>query len=390
MKRYTLNFVLMLLLVIICSYVNYKTYVKEINDITSLIVSNVENYYPDVSSEEIVKIISSSKMNTNTLKKYGFTENDISYIKKINTVYYKNMYINVGIFSIFGIILGVIYFFKKRKLKKEVKNITNYLKRINEGVYNLEIIDNIEGDLSILKNEIYTTTVHLKEMYSKEYDDKIKIKNNLANISHQIKTPLTGIVLMIDTLLEENVSKERQMEYLNDIRKQIENINFLILTLLKLSKLDASIVKFEKNNIVVKELVKDALKNTDILQKYKNIKIHVNGKENISFIGDYKWECEAFTNILKNAIEYSHENGEIYINYYDNGICICIDIIDFGEEIPKNELPYIFDRFYTKNNNSNNFGIGLSLAKEIVEKDNGVLKAKSTSEKTIFTLKYYK
>ena len=390
MKRYTLNFVLMLLLVIICSYVNYKTYVKEINDITSLIVSNVENYYPDVSSEEIVKIISSSNNNTNTLKTYGFTENDISYIKKINTVYYKNMFINVGIFSMFGIILGVIYFFKKRKLKKEVKNITNYLKKINEGIYNLEIIDNIEGDLSILKNEIYTTTVHLKEMYSKEYDDKIKIKNNLANISHQIKTPLTGIVLMIDTLLEENVSKEKQMEYLNDIRNQIENINFLILTLLKLSKLDASIVKFEKNNIVVKELVEDVLKNTDILQKYKNIKIHVNGKENISFIGDYKWECEAFTNILKNAIEYSHENGGIYINYYDNGICICIDIIDFGEEIPKKELPYIFDRFYTKNNNSNNFGIGLSLAKEIVEKDNGVLKAKSTSEKTIFTLKYYK
>ena len=390
MKRFALNFILMLLLVIICSYVNYKTYVKEINNVTSLIVSNVENYYPDVSSEEIVKIISSSNNNTNALKKYGFTENDVSYIKKINTVYYKNMFINVGIFSIFGIILGVIYFFKKRKLKKEVKNITNYLKRINEGVYNLEIIDNIEGDLSILKNEIYTTTVHLKEMYSKEYDDKIKIKNNLANISHQIKTPLTGIVLMIDTLLEENVSKERQMEYLNDIRKQIENINFLILTLLKLSKLDASIVKFEKNNIVVKELVEDVLKNTDILQKYKNINIHVNGKENISFIGDYKWECEAFTNILKNAIEYSHENGEIYINYYDNGICICIDIIDFGEEIPKNELPYIFDRFYTKNNNSNNFGIGLSLAKEIVEKDNGVLKAKSTSEKTIFTLKYYK
>lgn len=390
MKRYTLNFVLMLLLVIICSYVNYKTYVKEINDITSLIVSNVENYYPDVSSEEIVKIISSSNNNTNTLKTYGFTENDISYIKKINTVYYKNMFINVGIFSMFGIILGVIYFFKKRKLKKEVKNITNYLKKINEGIYNLEIIDNIEGDLSILKNEIYTTTVHLKEMYSKEYDDKIKIKNNLANISHQIKTPLTGIVLMIDTLLEENVSKEKQMEYLNDIRNQIENINFLILTLLKLSKLDASIVKFEKNNIVVKELVEDVLKNTDILQKYKNIKIHVNGKENISFIGDYKWECEAFTNILKNAIEYSHENGGIYINYYDNGICICIDIIDFGEEIPKKELPYIFDRFYTKNNNSNNFGIGLSLAKEIVEKDNGMLKAKSTSEKTIFTLKYYK
>ena len=93
--------------------------------------------------------------------------------------------------------------------------------------------------------------VCLKEMYAREYNDKIKLKDNLANISHQLKTPLTGIMLMIDTLLEENVSKEKRQEYLQDIRKQIENINFLIYAMLKLSRFDAGVVKFDSNKIVV-------------------------------------------------------------------------------------------------------------------------------------------
>lgn len=392
MKKYISYFVILLILVVICNYLSYRRYAHEVNGVTSEIIENVLSKYPEINSEDLIKIISSSKRRneSNTLKKYGFMESDINYIKSLDYVYYKNLIINISVFGIFGIVYGIVYYLRKRKYKKNIEDITNYLKRINEGIYDLEIIDNVEGDLSILKNEVYTTMVCLKEMYAREYNDKIKLKDNLANISHQLKTPLTGIMLMIDTLLEENVSKEKRQEYLQDIRKQIENINFLIYAMLKLSRFDAGVVKFDSSKIIVKELVFDVLKNVDILRELKNVNIHVKGKSDVIFVGDYKWECEAITNIVKNAIEYSHENNDVYVNYIDNGIYVSLEIVNYGEEISKEDMHHIFDRFYKKNNDENNFGIGLSLAKEIIEKDNGSIRVESKNNKTIFKVKYYK
>ena len=194
---------------------------------------------------------------------------------------------------------------------------------------------------------------------------------------------------MIDTLIMEDVDEVKRIEYLKDIRSQIENINFLIIALLKLSRFDANVVVFEKNKIIVKNLIMDVLKNVDILRELNGVSIHTKGKSDVSFIGDYKWECEAITNIVKNAIEYAKDNKDVYIIYEDKNVYNEIRIINDGiitDEDKKN----IFKRFYKKNNNGNNFGIGLSLAKEIVEKDNGTIRVECKNNKTIFILKYYK
>lgn len=390
MKKISLWFLGSLCLIMLISYIDYYRYSKVINDFVGSIVTEVSKNYPDVNEEELIKIVNgSNKDNNEILKKYGFTDNDINYLSKMNDSFYKNIVINIIVFSVFGGLCIVVYVIDKKKRCKEIDNITNYLKRINDGIYDLEIIDNIEGDLSILKNEVYTTTVSLKNLYAKENEERIKIKDNLANISHQLKTPLTSIMIMIDTLLEEHVSKEKQKEYLNDIRIQIENINFLIIAMLKLSRFDANVVVFEKRKIIVKDLLFDVLKNVDILRELKNINIHVSGKSDVAFVGDYKWEIEAITNILKNGIEYSKDNGDIYVNYKDNGMYVSIDIIDNGKGICNEDMKHIFDRFYKKNNNSNNFGIGLSLAKEIVERDNGTIRV-SSNNGTKFSIRYYK
>ena len=390
MKKISLWFLGSLCLIMLISYIDYYRYSKVINDFVGSIVTEVSKNYPDVNEEELIKIVNgSNKDNNEILKKYGFTDNDINYLSKMNDSFYKNIVINIIVFSVFGGLCIVVYVIDKKKRCKEIDNITNYLKRINDGIYDLEIIDNIEGDLSILKNEVYTTTVSLKNLYAKENEERIKIKDNLANISHQLKTPLTSIMIMIDTLLEEHVSKEKQKEYLNDIRTHIENINFLIIAMLKLSRFDANVVVFEKRKIIVKDLLFDVLKNVDILRELKNINIHVSGKSDVAFVGDYKWEIEAITNILKNGIEYSKDNGDIYVNYKDNGMYVSIDIIDNGKGICNEDMKHIFDRFYKKNNNSNNFGIGLSLAKEIVERDNGTIRV-SSNNGTKFSIRYYK
>lgn len=390
MKKFWLWFISTLVLIIFTSYINYYYYAKNINNFVGSMVDTITEKYPEVDEKEIIDLINSEKItNNNVLKKYGFVDSDISYLKSIKNTYNKNLIINTTIFVLFEIVFFVVSYNKKKKQDDEINNLTNYLKRINEGIYDLEILDNTEGDLSILKNEIYTTTISLKKIYEHEYDERIKIKDNLANISHQLKTPLTAIMLMIDTLIIEDVDEVKKVEYLKDIRSQIENINFLIIALLKLSRFDANVVVFEKEKIIIKDLIMDVLKNVDILRELNGVSIHTKGKSDVSFIGDYKWECEAITNIVKNAIEYAKDNKDVYIIYEDKNVYNEIRIINDGiitDEDKKN----IFKRFYKKNNNGNNFGIGLSLAKEIVEKDNGTIRVECKDNKTIFILKYYK
>ncbi|CDF20690.1 integral membrane sensor signal transduction histidine kinase [Clostridium sp. CAG:609] len=390
MKKFWLCFISTLVLIIFASYINYCYYAKNINNFVGSMVDIITEKYPEVDEKEIIDLLNSEKItNNNVLKKYGFVDSDISYLKSVKKTFNKNLIINTTIFVLFGIILFVVSYNKKKKQDDEINNLTNYLKRINEGIYDLEILDNTEGDLSILKNEIYTTTISLKKIYEHEYDERIKIKDNLANISHQLKTPLTAIMLMIDTLIIEDVDEVKRIEYLKDIRSQIENINFLIIALLKLSRFDANVVVFEKNKIIVKNLIMDVLKNVDILRELNGVSIHTKGKSDVSFIGDYKWECEAITNIVKNAIEYAKDEKNVYIIYEDKKVYNEIKIINDGT-ITYEDKENIFKRFYKKNNNDNNFGIGLSLAKEIIEKDKGTIRVECKNNKTIFILKYYK
>ncbi len=391
MKKWLGFFISGLLLVLLFNYLNYLNYGKITNNFVNNVINEIVLKYPDVDSEDVIKIINSDKKSSSDLlKKYGFSENDINYLQGGKIVYYKSLIISLSVFGIFSLLLVFILLKKKKNYDNNIESITNYLKKINSGIYDLNLLDNVEGNLSILKNEIYTTTVCLKESYDREYKERKAIKDNLANISHQLKTPLTAIILMIDTLLEEDVDPLRQKEFLSDIRLQVENINFLIIAMLKLSKFDANVITLSKDEIMIKDLVFDVLKNVDILREIKNVNIHVKGSSLVKVIGDYKWECEAVTNVLKNAIEYSNDSGDIYINFENNGMYVKLEIMNEGKEIEKTELKNIFKRFYKGNNNSNNIGIGLSLAKEIIEKDNGSISAYSQDGKTKFVLKYYK
>lgn len=391
MKKWLGFFISGLLLVLLFNYLNYLNYGEITNNFVNNVINEIVLKYPDVDSEDVIKIINSDKKySSDLLKKYGFSENDINYLQGGKIVYYKSLIISLSVFGIFSLLLVFILLKKKKNYENNIESITNYLKKINSGIYDLNLLDNVEGNLSILKNEIYTTTVCLKESYDREYKERKAIKDNLANISHQLKTPLTAIILMIDTLLEEDVDPLRQKEFLSDIRLQVENINFLIIAMLKLSKFDANVITLSKDEIMIKDLVFDVLKNVDILREIKNVNIHVKGSSLVKVIGDYKWECEAVTNVLKNAIEYSNDGGDIYINFENNGMYVKLEIMNEGKEIEKTELKNIFKRFYKGNNNSNNIGIGLSLAKEIIEKDNGSISAYSQDGKTKFVLKYYK
>ena len=382
-----------LIITVFLSYYSYYRYTHLTNVFVSNVVEVIDTNYPDVDMTTIIDIINSSDYTTSDiLTNYGFTENDISILSSLKEEFTKELIINISVFVIISTIFIIIIIAKEHKNKKNLNDIISYLKELNRGNYNLNIDLNKEGELSILKNEIYTTTVMLREQAEKELQDKINLKDSLTNISHQLKTPLTSISLLVDNLLDEEIDTNTQKEFLLDIKNQIESINYLIIVLLKLSRFDANVVTFKEEKINVKNLLIDILKHIDIIREVKNIDIHITGDNASTLIGDYKWEYEAISNILKNCLEYTPENKNIYIKYQETNMYTEIIIEDEGPGMSKNEKNKIFERFYKGNiSNSNNFGIGLSLAKEIINKDNGKIKVESVIDKgTTFKIRYYK
>ena len=392
-KHFIILWIVVVIIFFIISFVEYKSYVRITNNFTNNIISTLVNNYPDVTEEEIIEIINSSDNEaSDILASFGIDINSMGVLKSINDNFYRNLIINSIVLLVISIVIFLLIFFYDKKEKRELDKIIDYLKELNRGNYDLKIDLNSEGILSILKNEIYTTTVMLREMASREYLDKITLKENLANISHQLKTPLTSISILVDNLCDEEVDKKTELEFLNDIKRQVDNINYLVIVLLKLSRFDANVITFKKDDINVKKLILECMKNLDVIREVKNINIHVSGANDVEFIGDYKWESEAISNILKNAIEHTLNDKNIYISFKDKSIYTEIIIEDEGLGMRNSEKNRIFERFYKgSSTNSNNFGIGLSLAKEIITKDNGKIIVKSEVNKgTKFIIRYYK
>ena len=391
-KIIIINYIVLLFFVVIITYFDYVKYSNLVNGFVNTVIYEIKKDYPDYDESKIVKLINLSEYDETLLSNYGISKSDISVLHSFKNNFIHSLFINLIFMVLISLIFFVIILFNRKKEKKELNEIVEYIKDINKGNYDLKLTNNKESMYSILKNEIYTTTVMLKEKAENELKDKLSVKDSLTNISHQLKTPLTSISLLVDNLCDNNVSPEIQKEFLEDIKFQVKNINYLIIQLLKLSKFDANVVVFKKENINVKNIIFEVLKYVDPLIDLKNINIHVNGKNNVSFIGDYQWEFEALSNIIKNCIDYIPDNKSIYIEFKENNFYTQIEIIDEGLGIAPSEVNHIFERFYKgKNSSNNNFGIGLALAKEIILKDNGKIIVSSKLDKgTKFKIKYYK
>ena len=286
----------------------------------------------------------------------------------------------------------IVFILYERKQDKEIDKITKYLEAINDKNYTLKIDENSEEELSILKNELYKVTVMLRENASNTLKDKINLKRALEDISHQLKTPLTSILIILDNLIDNpEMDYQTRVEFLHDLKRETTRIQSLIQSILKLSKFDSNTVQFIKQDIYLKQIVDEAIKNTGSLADLKNIKINVEGNKKIKLNCDLLWQIEAITNILKNCIEHSKENTQIDIKYNNNSVYSYITITDYGEGISKEDLLHIFERFYRGKNSSNeSIGIGLSLSKTIIESNNGIVSVESNSDKTTFIIKYFK
>ena len=373
-------------------YYEYKTYTLNYNSKINSIVAKITKDYPNVEKNELIKIINAEDSDDLTvLEEYGIDLNNDSIILKNDKYFNKYIILNFIIGMFYASLLIAIFLKYNYNKDKKLKEITNYIEQINRKNYSLDIEDNTEDELSILKNEIYKTTVMLKEAAENSANDKLKLKDSLSDISHQLKTPLTSIIIMLDNILEnDNMDESVRNDFIKEIKKEITNIRFLVETLLKLSKFDSNSINFIKSEVSLKEIVDETVKKVSVLCNLKNIQINVKGNPESKIICDKKWQVEALTNILKNCVEHSKENSKIDITYGKNKVYSEIIIKDYGEGIDSKELPYIFKRFYKcKNASSDSIGIGLSLAKSIIESNNGYIKVDSELNKgTTFKIEY--
>ena len=372
-----------------------KKYQDKVNIIITNIVGKISQNYPEINDEEILEILNDDglgEQGKNILYKYGIDTNKMQAIKGLESQK-KEMLINSIIISVvFACLVLVVIFIYENKQKRKIENIITYIEEINKGNYNLKIEENTENELSNLSNELYKITVMLKEQTEKSNKDKQILQTSLEDISHQLKTPLTSISIMLDNIRENpQMDEHTRQEFIHEISRQVDWINWLVISLLKLSKLESGTAIFKAEKIDVKKLIDNVIKNLAIPLDIKQQKINVSeNKKDIYFIGDYNWQLEALTNIVKNCIEHTPENQNIYIEYSQNNFYTKIIVRDEGCGIEAEDLKHIFERFYKgKNSSSNSVGIGLALAKSIIEKDNGyIICTSNVGNGSTFEIKY--
>lgn len=368
----------------------YRTYTINYNNKINSIISEVIKKYPEVNESDLIEIINSEN-EINILSKYGINDKSSSVIEN-DRLFKKYLIIDLSILFAIIITLYVYFVINKSKRTKKINKIIELISKINKRNFDIDIEDYTEDELSILKQEVYKTSLMLRSEADNSLKDKLNLKDSLSDISHQLKTPLTSITIMIDNILDnEEMDTKTKRKFLISIKREIININFLVQNLLKLSKFDANVIKFDKEEVLIKDIIDEAIKKVSALSELKGVSIKVSGDKGSTIKCDFMWEVEALSNIIKNSIEHIEGEGFVEVNYTKNKVYSRILIRDNGVGISEEDLPYIFDRFYKgKNSSKDSVGIGLALSKSIIEKDNGSISVKSTPKiGTIFTIKYF-
>ncbi|MGL5313592.1 MAG: sensor histidine kinase [Peptostreptococcaceae bacterium] len=363
-----------------------------------IIIGTIVNKYPELE-EEIVGIVTQGRNTQNLnlgkeiLEKYNYsakvgisTEPILS--KSMNDIYKYNSILVISIIVMFLAII-IEHFIK---LYKDIRDMTNYVYYSSEHKnYNMKN-KNQEGEIGLLKTELMKMTNILKENVELLKNEKIFLNNAISDISHQLKTPMTSLILLND-LMYNDIEKEVRIDFLNRTKTQLNRMDWLIKSMLKLSKIEAKVIEFKKEEVNIKELVHRAIEPTKVLIEEKNIDIIVSGENESNFVGDNNWCTEALVNIIKNCVEHTPKYGSLKISYKESTMYTEIIIEDSGEGIDEQDIKHIFKRFYRGKNSvkEDSVGIGLAMAKSIIESQNGDISVKSQKNKgTEFIIIFHK
>ncbi len=404
--------VLVVGVVVYMSWISWYThkYKNMENTYIRCIMENVINQYPDLDMEEIAIILnkSYSELESSTtseefdsiLRKNGITDNTF-YIKDMSDIRNVNIIVSTSIIGVMSVLFIICFCMYLRRRKKDIFELQDYMDKISRGNYELEINDNSEDELSSLKNSLYKIMVYMKEQADSARIKKVMLAQSVSDISHQLKTPLTSTQVLLDNLNDNpDMDYSTRKKFIYEALNQVNGMSWMIVSMLKLSRIDAGVVEFNNENISINKIIEEAVGNLEVIAEIKNVNIEKNidnrnedelNKSDIYIKGDYNWNREALQNIIKNAIEHSNDKGTVKINITDNDVYTAVYITNRGEKLSDQRQKQIFERYYSEAKyEDNSMGIGLPLAKAVIEKQGGYISVESDDEETVFIVKYIK
>ena len=372
--------IVFLFILLIFVYKLDKYYKNEVINVYAKVSNGVIKVYPELEDEIIDSLMSDNNDKT-ILEKYGINN-------KINILDTKKIYIEIIIIYLLVIIvISTIYIIHNIYVFKKIKGLSIYTTKILNDDYSMDIRSYDEGDISNLKNDLYKMTIKLKETRDIELKEKKYLETTLEDISHQLRTPLTSMNVGLE-VLSGNVDAITKKEFIQMEKKNLDRIEWLVTSLLKMSRLDSGTVLLVDKKEDLSKIIDNALEPIKIPIELKGISLINEVDKNLKIKVDENWVREAFINVLKNA--YEHTNSLIKIVSSDNPIYTEVKIIDDGAGISNTDLPHIFERFYKGSTNKESIGIGLNMAKKIIEKENGNISVQTSNNGTTFIIKFYK
>ena len=299
-----------------------------------------------------------------------------------------------GYMSLIGFALCfAAYFLFTRWRYREIAKLADAVRALAERGKGMELLarDTAEGELSILQSEIFKLAERLIEQSAVLTDEKRALKDVLSDISHQLKTPLTALSIMADLLENEELSPEKRAEFMRKLKEGLSRMEWMVLALLKLARLDASAVEFKHEAVSARALAEASIKPLDIMLDVRDQRVSIEGGD-VTLRCDRLWSAEALTNVIKNASEHSPVGGDIRVCVGENPICAWVSVQGNGESIDPNDLPHIFKRFYRRRGAPDGgIGIGLSLSLSILRAQGGDIEVRNERGKPAkFVLKFYR
>lgn len=290
-----------------------------------------------------------------------------------------------------GLIIIIIHYLFRRRLYAAIARMAQRVDRVLHGQDEVLVGGSREGELAILENELEKMTVRLRDQAQALKEDKVFLADAMADISHQLRTPLTSMGLVTRMLAAGDITDKRRIELLHDLRFQEERVSWLVETMLKNSRIDAGAVIFEPHELPVRTLLSDAASVLAISFEIRGIGL-VMKCDGGKLFADPAWTKEAIGNIIKNCMEHMKDGGTLYLTGRTTPVYTEIVIEDTGEGFAKEDLPHIFERYYRgQNAHKESIGIGLALAQRIITQQKGTIKAENRQQGGArFIIRFYK
>lgn len=370
---------------------------REYTALAAGILENVQREYPRVDVERLFQLLKtpeSTREGEALLARYGIFSEYGSRTLDSQEERLWHFQAGMNLFLILTLFLGILAIFVYlQRRQRRIEELQHYMEKLSRGNYCLELEENADDELSGLRNEVYRLTVHLREYAALEQRRRQALADSVANISHQLKTPMTSMTILLDNLTEnEEMDRITRHRFLSEVSRQLTGMSWLIATLLKLSRLESGVVELQREYVEAGQLVEACTARLQTAAEWKEVCLEVQLQPGASLTVDENWTVEALCNIVKNAIEHSPAGSSVQIAVSENEVYTEIRVEDSGTGISGEEREKLFQRFYRGSSAAeDSIGIGLALAKEVVEQQHGHIQVESREgEGTVFSLKFMK